>query len=163
MPRYEQQKLLSIQVFNLEDVDRGMETVITAVHHRRGLIAVQNAVLNVLYKYSVGIVHEETGALKSAIGVDRLAGELRLDPSVIKTDPPRRNQFPYQYGAAEHDRGGTHAFFKRAVDETQGSYESAAWRTMQSMLPQGGSGSSATGVGGLASRVLGSIGRLFGR
>ena len=67
------------------------------------------------HRYAVSITHVDTGALKSAHRV-----QFARNRAEIYIDPGARNEYgeqPAQYGQIEHDRGGSHAFYRRTVDE----------------------------------------------
>ena len=67
------------------------------------------------HRYAVSITHVNTGALKSA-------HRMRLGSrhAEIYIDPGARNEYgdrPSQYGPIEEARGGSHAFYRRTIDE----------------------------------------------
>lgn len=70
-----------------------------------------------LHRYAVSITHVDTGALRAShrilIEAGRARGQISIDPSSVNP----RGQRPYEYGPLEHARGGSHAFYKRTVDE----------------------------------------------
>lgn len=75
-----------------------------------------------VHRYAVAITHVITGSLR---GTHRMAiegggerGRISLDPGTIN---PRTRQKPSVYGVGEHERGGSHAFYDRTVDE-RGKY-----------------------------------------
>lgn len=70
------------------------------------------------HRYAVAITHVDTGALKAS---HRLDLDLDLGRVSIFIDPtatnPRTGERTAEYGADEHARGGTHAFYARTIRE----------------------------------------------
>lgn len=68
------------------------------------------------HRYAVGITHVDTGSLRAShrMEVSNDRGRIYISPSAVN---PRSKQRPAVYGVYEHQRGGSHAFYKRAVDE----------------------------------------------
>ena len=71
-----------------------------------------------LHRYAVAITHVwkyKGGALRAShrMAISGLDGKITIDPSAMNP----RGQRPADYGPHEHARGGTHAFYKRAVEE----------------------------------------------
>jgi hypothetical protein len=73
-----------------------------------------------LHRQAVVDTHVDTGTLRAAhrmlFSEDEHAarGEIFIDPSAVN---PRSQQRAEIYGVYEHARGGSHAFYQRAVDE----------------------------------------------
>jgi hypothetical protein len=71
-----------------------------------------------LHRYVVAITHEDTGALEASQRLDfdpsLRRASIFLDPSATN---PRTGARVAEYGPEEHGRGGTHAFYGRAVRE----------------------------------------------
>ena len=71
-----------------------------------------------LHRYAVGITHVHHGSLKASHRMrmlpDGMTGYIWIDPSSVN---PRNRQRPAQYGYYEERRGGTHAFYRRTVEE----------------------------------------------
>lgn len=65
---------------------------------------------------AVAITHVDTGALRAShrVKVQGLRGWVYIDPSSVN---PRSGERPAVYGVYEHERGGSHAFYQRVVDE----------------------------------------------
>jgi len=68
-----------------------------------------------LQRYSIGLTHVDTGALKGShtMEVKGLWGRVFLSHSAVNPHGGR----PARYGPFEHARGGDHAFYDRAVAE----------------------------------------------
>lgn len=68
-----------------------------------------------LHRWAVIYTHVDTGALRGAqrMEVNGLRGRVYLDPSARN---PRSGQLASVYGFYEHERGGEHAFYERALD-----------------------------------------------
>ena len=68
------------------------------------------------HRYAVAITHVDSGTLRAShrVEVSGLRGRIYIDPGSFK---PRTDQKPVEYGPYEHQRGGSHAFYQRVVDE----------------------------------------------
>lgn len=71
-----------------------------------------------LHRYAVAITHVITGSLRGShqMKIDKGGerGVISINPS---TRNPRTKQRPHEYGYHEHERGGSHAFYKRTEAE----------------------------------------------
>jgi len=69
-----------------------------------------------LHRYAVAITHVDTGSLRAShrMKLSGLRGEIYIDPGSVN---PRSNKRPIVYGGYEEARGGTHAFYRRAMAE----------------------------------------------
>ncbi len=86
------------------------------------------------HRYAIGLTHVDTGALKAShrMELSSLRGRIYIDPS---TSNPRSGQAPATYGPYEHDRGGSHAFYQRVIDEHGAQIEREMERIVQRGLP----------------------------
>lgn len=68
------------------------------------------------HRYAASVTHVDTGALRAShrMEITGLRGMIYIDPSARN---PRSGARPAVYGAAEHARGGDHAFYQRTMDE----------------------------------------------
>lgn len=70
-----------------------------------------------LHRHAVVYTHVITGSLR---GSHRMKIEARGMRGVVAIDPrtanPRTRQKPADYGVTEHERGGSHAFYRLAVE-----------------------------------------------
>ena len=68
--------------------------------------------------------HVDTGALRAShlVRIAKTQGEVYINPSARRSDGGR----PAKYGPFEHARGGSHAFYKRAMDEGASAISTAA-------------------------------------
>ncbi|MDR3572862.1 MAG: hypothetical protein P4L50_03290 [Anaerolineaceae bacterium] len=66
-------------------------------------------------RYAMSITHVLSGALRAShrMNVQALHGQIYIDPAAVNP----HGQKPSDYGVYEHNRGGTHAFYERTVDE----------------------------------------------
>ena len=69
------------------------------------------------HRYTVAITHVDTGALRAShrMEVQGLRGRIYIDPTARN---PRSGQRTSVYGPFEHARGGEHAFYDRAAEES---------------------------------------------
>lgn len=68
------------------------------------------------HRYATAVTHVDTGSLRAShrMEVNGLRGRVYLAPEAIN---PRSRQKTSVYGYYEHERGGTHAFYQRTVNE----------------------------------------------
>ena len=86
-----------------------------------------------LHRYAMSVTHVDSGELKGAHRV-RMAGtraEIYLDPDAVND----YGQRPAEYGVYEHDRGGSHAFYRRTVDEVGQQTLNEAANMLRRYLP----------------------------
>jgi len=71
-----------------------------------------------LHRYAVGITHVITGSLKAShrmrMNADGMTGYIWVDKTSVN---PRNRQRPSRYAYYEERRGGSHAFYRRTVEE----------------------------------------------
>ncbi len=67
-------------------------------------------------RYAIAVSHVDTGAMRSGhrVGIFKSRGVLSLDTGARN---PRSGARVAVYGAHEHARGGSHAFYDRTVNE----------------------------------------------
>lgn len=84
-----------------------------------------------LHRYAVGITHVITGSLKAShrmrMQPDGMTGYIWIDRAAVN---PRNRQRPSKYGYYEERRGGSHAFYRRTVEE---HFSQAAARTVKGL------------------------------
>ncbi len=114
---------LTIQVKGLKETKAALKR-----YGEKTREAVQESVQDsteLMYSYMVGIVHVDTGALKSSIRKSYqtsgrnagAVGQVYIDPSV--RNPRSRNSRPAVYGFFENRRGGSHAFVDNTIRATE--------------------------------------------
>ncbi len=136
----------------LERIQAANLKMLRAINPRDGLgKGVKVATLH-LHKYAVAITHVRTGTLKRSHIMDFASGGVQTYrfgiPIVGKAvgriyiNPAARNpvtgERPEEYGPVEHARRGSHAFYKRAVDEQGKAAGALALVEIWSRLPKGG-------------------------
>jgi hypothetical protein len=69
-----------------------------------------------IHRYVLGITHVDTGALRAShrIEINGTRGKIYIDPNARN---PRNGAKTSVYGAIEHARGGSHAFYTRTKNE----------------------------------------------
>lgn len=72
-------------------------------------------VLMGLHRAAVALTHVESGALRASHMAEYYGtrGRIYINPATVNP----RGQRPVEYGVYEHARGGSHAFYTRAVNE----------------------------------------------
>lgn len=87
-------------------------------------------------RYAAAITHVDTGTLKASHHIASKNGGLR---AVVYVDPsarnPRTGERPSIYGEYEEFRGGSHAFYRRTVDERGYAIARAAADGFMRQLP----------------------------
>jgi hypothetical protein len=73
-------------------------------------------VLVTAQRYAVTITHVDTGALRAShrMEITDTRGTIYIDPSARN---PRSGKLVREYARKEENRGGTHAFYRRTVNE----------------------------------------------
>ncbi len=68
-----------------------------------------------LHRLAVAYTHVDTGALRAShrMELTGLSGRVYIDENAVN---PRSGQLTSVYGFYEHERGGEHAFYDRAVE-----------------------------------------------
>lgn len=68
------------------------------------------------HRYLVSITHVDTGTYRASQWMEILGpvGLIYVNPSTVN---PRSGQRPVEYSIYEEERGGTHAAYRRTVDE----------------------------------------------
>lgn len=70
-----------------------------------------------LHRHAVVYTHVITGSLRGSHRMDieakGMRGVISIDPRTVN---PRSRQKPVVYGPIEHERGGSHAFYRLAVE-----------------------------------------------
>ena len=100
--------------------------IIRAVKPENGLGRWANYVTVSIHRYVVGITHVITGSLKAS---QRMVHEgparyrIYIDPS---SKNPKTGQYPSLYGVIEHNRGGRHSFYERAVSAAPSTLSAGA-------------------------------------
>jgi hypothetical protein len=142
---------MSISVEGLREIQAANLQLLRAVNPRGGLGRAVKEAADFLFRYSVGITHRVTGTLAASHRIDFAAGRLLTSftgatigsdaVARIYIDPGAKNpvtrQRPVIYGPAEHGKGGTHAFYRRAVSEQGTTALAIAHTIMMSELPKG--------------------------
>ncbi len=112
MPEYKPE--LSIE--GLQALQAENNRMIAALRPGTPLGRLLQYVVSDLHRYAVSITHVDTGALRASHRMQwgNTWGEVALDQGATN---PRSGQRTAVYGAAEHDRGGSHAFYDRTIAE----------------------------------------------
>jgi hypothetical protein len=109
-----------------------MEQTIAAMKPRNAFgRGVRDATMR-LHRYAVQITHVDSGALRAShmMRVTNTTGEIYINPNAR-----RGKTRPAEYGAIEHRRGGSHAFYQRTLDEHSSEALQAAHRAILAGLP----------------------------
>ena len=110
--------------------------IISELKPRNAYGEVLKNILTGTQSYAQKITHVDTGGLKAShrikISRSQLRGEVFLDPGASRSDGGR----PAQYGFFEHERGGTHAFYRRTVKEAGNRLGRQAIATLIKKFPR---------------------------
>lgn len=103
---------------NIEGLREAQEALRRAERYVSGAEGMQRVIGEAsmrAHRYAVGITHVDTGALKNAhrMRLARTHAEIYIDPGARNEHGGR----PAQYGPIEESRGGSHAFYRRTIDE----------------------------------------------
>lgn len=104
----------------LQEAQQGNLKLIAAMQPNGGLDEAVRVGTIAAHRYAVTETHVDTGALKAShrMKFDRslfgqATGTVFIDPSARN---PRSKTLTSQYGVAEHDRGGEHAFYENTIN-----------------------------------------------
>lgn len=142
--------LIKIRLSGLEKLQRANQQILEAVDTKIGMHEAVKQATIMLQRYAIGITHVRTGTLKrshtmdfGAGGVqsyrfgipivDKAVGRIYIDPNAVN---PVTKERPSEYGLVEHAKGGSHAFYKRTVEEAGPTAQKAAIGIIQGMLPR---------------------------
>ena len=108
--------MVSVTITGIQEAHAANLRAIAAVKPEGGLGRAIQYATTAAHQYAVSITHVDTGALRAS---ERMAlfgtrGEIFLDPTARN---PRGGERTAIYGVTEHERGGSHAFFRRTIDE----------------------------------------------
>lgn len=123
---------MPVQIYGIQAAQAAMLRAANAAKPGSAMDAAVKDAGAAAHRYAVGATHVDTGALKGAHRL-RVAGsraEIYIDPGAARSDGRR----PAQYGPYEHERGGSHAFYERAVEEGLESIGRAAQRAFTRYL-----------------------------
>lgn len=142
---------LQMDVKGMEELQLARLQLMLAIDPKGGLgEAVKTATIH-LWKYATTITHVVTGSLKASHTMNFGAGRLttsflgatirREAVGHIEISPNTRNPItgerPAEYGPIEHAKGGSHAFYQRAVSEQGSVALTLAHSVMYEYLPKG--------------------------
>jgi hypothetical protein len=123
--------------YSIEGLQQAQAAVLQAANAAKPRNALGKAVKDAttrLHRYAVGVTHVDTGSLRAShhIRVTGTRGEVYIDPGAVN---PRSGERPVKYGVYEHKRGGSHAFYRRTVDEHGDAALQAAGQAVMRALP----------------------------
>ena len=144
-------QMIQFRLRGLEKLQAANAKLLAGISPSKGLAEGVKVATQLLHRYAINITHVRTGTLKRSHIADYASGGVQtfrfgfpiVDKAVgrIFINPAARNpvtrQMPVDYGPKEHRRGGSHAFYKRAVDEHGKFAAGVAIRKIQSGLPKG--------------------------
>jgi hypothetical protein len=141
-----------MQVRGIQKIQRANMQLLETANPRGGLgVAVKEAT-QMLQRYATVITHRVTGTLAASHLADfgsggvfttftnipvksRAIGRIYINPNVRN---PISGEKPSIYGIVEHEKGGSHAFYKRTYEERGPAALVRANQILQSRLPKGG-------------------------
>ncbi len=123
---------MPVRIYGIQAAQAAMLRAVNAARPEGGLQAALKEAVPVAHRYAVAITHVDTGALKAShkITLHPTRAEIYLDPAARRSD----GRAPAVYGPFEHARGGSHAFYRRVVDERANEIGDAAARGMARYL-----------------------------
>ncbi len=156
--------MIQFRLRGLERIQAANRKLLLGISAKYGLAAGVKTATIILHNYAVGITHVQTGTLQRSHLTDFASGGVQtfrfgfpiMNRAIgrIYINPAARNpvtgQRPEEYGLLEHRKGGSHAFYRRTVDE-RGKYAAGiAIRQIKAGLPRG-----QTFSAGIALRIPG--------
>jgi hypothetical protein len=124
----------TLSITGIQEVQQAIVQTVNAVKPRGRMGKAIKEATSHLHRYTVGITHVDTGALRAShlMKVSNTRGEIYINPNATN---PRSGARTAEYGAYEHKRGGSHAFYQRAVKESGRAAANAAIATIRGGLP----------------------------
>ena len=143
--------MIQFRLRGLERLQAANRKLLDGINPKLGLYEGVKTATQLLHNYAINITHVQTGTLKRSHVVDFAAGGAQTFrfgfPIVNKAigriyissaaRNPVTGKMPVDYGPMEHRKGGTHAFYKRTVDEHGKFAAGVAIRQIKSGLPRG--------------------------
>lgn len=119
---------LEFRLTNYPKAKRALSSISSPRTYRGAMRDTITAMLDIAQNYAMRITHIYTGTLKMSHVTEydghRMVGRLFVDPHVLARSYGGRlkspQQFVAEYAIYEHQRGGSHAFYERTVNETGG-------------------------------------------
>ncbi len=144
-------RFIQFRLDGLERLQAANRKLLDGINPKLGLYEGVKVATQILHNYAILITHVQTGTLARAHIVDYAAGGVQtfrvgfpiVDKAIgrIYINPAARNpvtgKMPAEYGPLEHRKGGTHAFYRRTVDERGAYAGGVAIRRIESGLPRG--------------------------
>lgn len=123
-------------ISGIQQAQRDNERMVAAMRPDEGSAigrAVQYAMIEA-HRQAVTKTHVITGSLRASHRMQQTGvhGQIYIDPASVNPDTSER---PAVYGVQEHNRGGDHAFYLRAVEEGFNAIAQVAERGFRSALP----------------------------
>ncbi|MCO5182185.1 MAG: hypothetical protein M9896_19275 [Candidatus Promineofilum sp.] len=124
---------MAVRIEGIREAQQGVLRTAEAATPRGAMPAAVKEGTLAAHRYAVSRTHVDTGALKASQVVDIRGnrGIVYLNPSARRSDGRR----PAEYGVYEHQRGGSHAFYARTVQEDGRSILQTAGRAFRRYLP----------------------------
>ncbi len=123
-----------IGISGLQEAQHGNAQMIAAIKPQGAFGQAVKDVLTSLHRYAVTITHRDTGTLASS---ERMVYSTTENRGMIYIDPgarnPRSGERPAVYAIHEENRGGSHMFFGRTIEEYA---ERAVMSALQNMYRQ---------------------------
>ena len=143
-------RMIQFRLRGLEKLQAANMKLLDGINPKLGLYEGVKVATQLLHRYAINITHVQTGTLKRSHVVDFAAGGVQtfrfgfpiVDKAIgrIYINPAARNPvtgaMPVDYGPMEHRKGGSHAFYKRTVDEHGKFAAGVAISRIKSGLPR---------------------------
>lgn len=111
---------MDVGIHGLQDAQRDNLRMIAALRPSTGIGEAVRVSSTDLHRYTLIVTHVDTGALRASHRIEYNEGyggaEARISIDVAGRNP-RTGQRTSVYGAFEHARGGSHAFYERTYSE----------------------------------------------
>ena len=144
-------RMIQFRLSGLRKLQAANMKLLAGISPAKGLAEGVKVATQLLHRYAINITHVQTGTLKRShladfgsggvqtfrFGfpiVDKAIGRIYINPAAKN---PVTGQRPAEYGLLEHRKGGSHAFYKRTVDEHGKFAGGVAIRKIESGLPRG--------------------------
>ena len=110
--------MVEVTIRGIQEAQRANERIIAAMRPRGAFGRAIQVATSRVHRYAIAVSHVDTGAMRAShrmrLQLAQLMGIVSLDQSARN---PRSGVPTHVYGYYEHERGGSHAFYARTVQE----------------------------------------------
>jgi len=115
---------VSVTIQGADEVQKALRAAAQVAKQGGALQQAVGAAANHLHAYAVNVTHVDTGALRASHIIRQSGARALIYPSPAVRNP-RSGKSPAEYGIYEERRGGSHAFYARAMGQARQAVDAA--------------------------------------